>query len=155
VFTKNNSIMKIKMLPNWGKKLGFLVFVISVLITSTFIESRKSFFEGYNAGLVLENEILNLEPILFERVLGSESLHFFSVLIIIGLIIYMFSKEKVEDDYINKLRLESFQLTSLISLAASVMFYIVYKTFKLELDYFVLIYLIIWLNIFALKKRHF
>ena len=143
--------MKIKMLPNWGKKLGFLVFVISVLITSTFIESRKSFFEGYNAGLVLENEILNLEPILFERVLGSESLHFFSVLIIIGLIIYMFSKEKVEDDYINKLRLESFQLTSLISLAASVMFYIVYKTFKLELDYFVLIYLII----FALKKRQF
>ena len=143
--------MKIKMLPNWGKKLGFLVFVISVLITSTFIESRKSFFEGYNAGLVLENEILNLEPILFERVLGSESLHFFSVLIIIGLIIYMFSKEKVEDDYIDKLRLESFQLTSLISLAASVMFYIVYKTFKLELDYFVLIYLII----FALKKRQF
>ena len=63
--------MKIKMLPNWGKKLGFLVFVISVLITSTFIESRKSFFEGYNAGFVLVNEILNLEPILFERVLGS------------------------------------------------------------------------------------
>tara|TARA_R110000822_G_scaffold177847_1_gene317843 strand:- start:96 stop:539 length:444 start_codon:yes stop_codon:yes gene_type:complete len=147
--------MKIKMLPNWGKKLGFLVFVISVLITSTFIESRKSFFEGYNAGLVLENEILYLEPILFERVLGPESLHFFSVLIIIGLIIYMFSKEKVEDDYIDKLRLESFQLTSLISLAASVILYIAFKTMKLELDYFVLIFLIIYLNIFALKKRHF
>jgi hypothetical protein len=147
--------MKIKMLPNWGKKLGFLVFVISVLITSTFIESRKSFFEGYNAGLVLENEILNLEPILFERVLGPESLHFFSVLIIIGLIIYMFSKEKVEDDYIDKLRLESFQLTSLISLAASVILYIAFKTMKLELDYFALIYLIIYLNIFALKKRQF
>ena len=147
--------MKIKMLPNWGKKLGFLVFVISVLITSTFIESRKSFFEGYNEGFVLENEILNLEPILFERVLGSESLHFFSVLIIIGLIIYMFSKEKVEDDYIDKLRLESFQLASLISLAASVILYIVFKTMKLELDYFMLIFLIIYLNIFALKKRQF
>jgi hypothetical protein len=131
--------MKIKMLPNWGKKLGFLVFVISVLITSTFIESRKSFFEGYNAGLVLENELLYLEPILFERVLGPESLHFFSILI--GLIIYRFSKEKVEDDHIDKLRLESFQLTSLISLAPSVTLYVVFKTMKLDLDYFVLIYL--------------
>jgi hypothetical protein len=147
--------MKIKMLPNWGKKLGFLVFVISVLITATFIENRKSFFEGYNAGLGLENEILNLEPILFERVFGSESLHFFSVLIIIGLILYMFSEEKVEDAYIDKLRLESFQLTSLISLATSVILYMVFKTMKLELDYFVLIFLIIYLNIFALKKRHF
>jgi hypothetical protein len=126
-----------------------------VLITATFIENRKSFFEGYNAGLGLENEILNLEPILFERVFGSERLHLFSVLIIIGLILYTFSEEKVEDAYIDKLRLESFQLTSLISLAASVILYMVFKTMKLELDYFVLIFLIIYLNIFALKKRHF
>ena len=143
------------MFLNWGKNLGFLVFIISILITSTFIENRKSFLERYNAGLVLESEILNLEPILFERVLGPESLHFFSILIIIGLIIYMFSREKVEDDYIDKLRLESFQLTSLIGLAVLIILYIVFKTLKLELDYFVLIFLIIYLNIFALKKRHF
>ena len=82
---------------------------------------------------------MNLEPVLFERILAAESLHLFSILI--GLIIYMFSKEKVEDDYIDKLRLESFQLTSLISLAASVILYVVFKTMKLDLDYFVLIYL--------------
>jgi|TARA_B110000967_G_scaffold198204_1_gene230912 hypothetical protein len=147
--------MKIKMLPNWGKKLGFLVFIISMIINSTFIESRKSFYEGYYVGLGGEKEILILKPILFERVLGSQSLHFFSILIIIGLIIYMFSREKVEDDYIDKLRLESFQLTSLIGLAVLIILYIVFKTLKLELDYFVLIFLIIYLNIFALKKRHF
>ena len=56
---------------------------------------------------------------------------------------------------IDKLRLESFQLTSLIGLAVLIILYIVFKTLKLELDYFVLIFLIIYLNIFALKKRHF
>jgi hypothetical protein len=67
----------------------------------------------------------------------------------------MFSREKVEDDYIDKLRLESFQLTSLIGLAVLIILYIVFKTLKLELDYFVLIFLISYLNIFALKKRQF
>ena len=147
--------MKIKMLPNWGKKLGFLVFIISMIINATFIKSRKSFLEGYYAGLGEEKELLILKPILFEKVLGTQSLHFFSILIIIGLITYMFSREKVEDDYIDKLRLESFQLTSLIGLAVLIILYIVFKTLKLELDYFVLIFLISYLNIFALKKRQF
>ena len=147
--------MKIKMLPNWCKRLGFLVFIISLLINSTYIESRKSFLEGYYAGYGIKNEILNLEPILFESVFGSQSLHFFSVLIIIGLIIYMFSREKVEDDYIDKLRLESFKLTSLIGLGCSMLLYIIFKTLKLELDYFVLIFLIVYLNIIALKKSQF
>jgi hypothetical protein len=147
--------MKIKMLPNWCKKLGFLVFIISMIINATFIESRKSFLEGYYAGLGEEKELLILKPILFEKVLGTQSLHFFSILIIIGLITYMFSGEKVEDDYIDKLRLASFQLTSLIGLAVLIILYIVFKTLKLELDYFVLIFLISYLNIFALKKRQF
>lgn len=67
----------------------------------------------------------------------------------------MFSGEKVEDDYIDKLRLESFQLSSLIGLAVLIKLYIVFKTLKLELDYFVLIFLTSYLNIFALKKRQF
>jgi hypothetical protein len=83
--------MKIKMLPNWGKKLGF-----SVFITCFFISGYSDFMDGltgqsYNTGK-------------YENLVGRQLSHVLEILSILGLIIYMFSKEKIEDDYINKLR---------------------------------------------------
>ena len=82
-------------------------------------------------------------------------MHLFEVLAIIGMVIYMFSKEKVEDDYINILRLESFQLTSLIGLLITITSYIAYGNLNLNLDYFINLYLMFYLIIFAIKKRNY
>ncbi|WP_158499556.1 hypothetical protein [Lutibacter profundi] len=49
----------------------------------------------------------------------------------------MLSKEKVEDDYINKLRLESYQLTAIIGLAVSILLFSFTKDLKLTLNYFI------------------
>jgi hypothetical protein len=65
----------------------------------------------------------------------------------------MFSKEKTEDEYINKLRLESFQLTSFIGLAITIISYALSEEIELTLDYFIILFLWIYLMIFAIKKR--
>jgi hypothetical protein len=132
--------MKIKMLPNWGKKLGFLVF-----ITCSFIAGYSDFMDGltgqsYNTGK-------------YEDLVGKQSRHVLEILSILGLIIYMFSKEKIEDDYINKLRLESFQLTSFIGLAITIIAYAISEEIRLTLDYFIILLLWSYLVVFAIKKR--
>ena len=132
--------MKIKMLPNWGKKLGFLVF-----ITCSFIAGYSDFLDG------LTGQSFNSGR--YEDLVGKQSRHILEILSILGLIIYMFSKEKVEDDYINKLRLESFQLTSFIGLAITIIAYAISEEIRLTLDYFIILFLWIYLGVFAIKKR--
>ena len=58
-----------------------------------------------------------------------------------------------EDDYINKLRLKSFQLTSFIGLALTIIAYSISEEIRLTLDYFIILFLWIYLGIFAIKKR--
>jgi len=132
--------MKIKMLPNWGKKAGFLLFIICF-----FISDYSHFMEG------LTGQTFNFGK--YEDWVGKELSHVFGILSILGLIIYMFSKEKIEDDYISKLRLESFQLTSFIGLAITIIAYAISEEIRLTLDYFIILFLWIYLVTFAFKKR--
>ena len=132
--------MKIKMLPNWGKKLGFLIF-----ITCFFISDYSDFMDG------LTGQSSNSGK--YEDLVGKQLSHVLEILSILGLIIYMFSKEKIEDDYINKLRLKSFQLTSFIGLALTIIAYAISEEIRLTLDYFIILFLWIYLGVFAIKKR--
>jgi hypothetical protein len=150
--------MKIKMLPNWCKKVGIVVFFGSIIINFTYTESRESVYEGWNDGRNISNtqQIYNtskLEPLIFEKTFGSKSLHYVNVLILFGMIIYMMSKEKIEDDYINKLRLESYQLTILLGLFITFIIYIISGNQSLNLDYFINLFMIFYFIIFAIKKR--
>lgn len=145
--------MNIKMLPNWYKKLGFMFFLIGYIVASTAISSRKSFYEGANSASINPINIPMLEPIFIEKWFGEIGLHFFDVLIVLGLLIYMLSKEKIEDDYINKLRLESYQLTSVFALFLTVILYIIFGNLEMSLDYFINLFLLVYLIIFAFKKR--
>ena len=69
------------------------------------------------------------------------------------MLIYMLSKEKIEDDYINILRLESFRLTAIIGLFVSIILFVFSKDLKLTLDYFIALFLWFYLIIFFIKKR--
>lgn len=137
---KNNSVMKIKMLPNWCKKLGFSIFLLGFIISG-----YKGFMDGMTGYTVNGDK--------FEKLLSDPMLHLFDIVAIAGMLIYVFSQEKIEDDYINKLRLESYQLTALIGLGITVLLYILSKDIKLTLDYFIILFLWLYLITFALKKR--
>ena len=71
----------------------------------------------------------------------------------IAMLIYMISKERVEDDYIEKLRLESFQLTFIIGLLVAIFTYVFAKDLKLTLDYFIFPLLWSYIIIFFIKRK--
>ena len=146
--------MKIKMLPNWVKKIGLALFFMGLVVIFTAVHSRENFCEGFNDSYnTTISEVQNLEPVFIEKWFGKSAIHIFEVLTIFGLLIYMLSKEKVEDDYINKLRLESYQLTSIIVLVFGLGLYAFSENLKLSLDTFATLFLMSYLIIFAVKKR--
>ena len=134
--------MKIKMLPNWCKKLGLVVFLIGFTISGF-----KDFMRGFTGEL--DATKFNY----FENIFSTSLMHLFEIISILGMVIYLMSKEKIEDDYINKLRLESFQLTSFIGLTITIISYAVSEEIELTLDYFIILFLWIYFITFAIKKR--
>lgn len=145
--------MKIKMLPNWCKKLGVFLFLLGFISTCSISEARKSYLEGYYSYENKQIKIPEPEPIFIEQQFGKIGLHVMEVVILLGLLFYMMSKEKVEDDYINKLRLETYQIISIFGIFCTVILYIFFGNLKLSLDYFINLFLIFYLIIFAIKKR--
>lgn len=138
--------MKFQILPNWFKKIGLILFVIFSFLGGG-DDAIRGFYDGLN-GLPYNNEVGE-----FTRYFGATLMHTFDIMAIIGMIFYMMSKEKVEDDYINKLRLESFQLTALIGLFISLVMFFFYSQLKFYVDDFITMFLFIYLIIFFIKKR--
>lgn len=138
--------MNLQVLPNWCKKLGAAVFIIF-----TFLEARDSFLEGFKG--ITEYSLHSQGNFSFRAFFGEHLMLAFSVISLLGMIMYMFSKEKVEDDFINKLRLESYQLTALIIIIVSLVFYVIDVGKTIQLGTFISLFLFIYLLIFAIKKR--
>ncbi|CAM1350676.1 hypothetical protein [Tenacibaculum insulae] len=135
--------MKLQLLPNWCKKLGLFLFLAGASV---------SMYEGFMKG-VTATTINSEEYDSIKNYLGENMIHFLEIISILGMMIYVFSKEKIEDDYIDKLRLESYQITSLIGLSITILLYAISKDIKLTLDYFIILYLWVYLFTFFLKKR--
>jgi len=130
--------MNTQILPNWGKKLGIVLYIIGAI---------PSALAGFNQG---HNEFKN--PDLVTHI---NSLWYSDILLYLGLIIYFLSKEKIEDDYINKIRLESYQLTVLIGIILSFITFIIFKNIEIHNSLFLESFLLIYLLIFWCKKREF
>lgn len=148
--------MTTHILPNWYKKIGLILFIIASLLNGSlnFINNsiNKYKISGINTteiGTQSDNGILGL----INAFSGGGLSYGIDFIAIIAMLIYMISKEKVEDDYIDKLRLESFQLTFIIGLLVTIIVYVLAKDLKLTLDYF--IFPLLWSNIiiFFIKRK--
>ena len=135
--------MKTQILPNWCKKLGLLLFIVASVLNGSFNFINNSFNRNEENGLLA---ILNA----FSGGAISYGIDFIAIL---AMLIYMTSKEKIEDDYINKLRLESFQLTIITGLLVTIIIYILDKDLELTLDYFIFPLLWTYLTFFFIKRR--
>lgn len=141
--------MKLQILPNWFKKVGLLLFIVF-----SFLGGSNAFKEGYNKGYYYNQDIpADVKTDSITKYFGETFIHYFDIIAIIGMIIYIISKEKVEDDYINKLRLESYQITALISLFAALILFIFSNQLKFYIDDFITMFLFIYLITFYIKKR--
>lgn len=141
--------MNVQILPNWCKKAGLVIFIVFSILGG-WQDFMVGFYDGvrglpYNPGS--DNDLL------LSNNLTKSTLHFFTVVSMIGMLIYMFSKEKVEDDYIHRLRLESFQLTAVIGLLTALVLYGVSRNIELTLDYFITLFLWLYFIVFFIKKR--
>ena len=148
--------MKTQILPNWCKKLGLIFFIIASLLNGSlnFINNSTNKYNitGINTSelaIQTDNGLLGLLNAFSVGGL-SYGIDFFAI---IAILIYMISKEKVEDDYIDKLRLESFQLTFILGLLVTIVIYVLDKDLKLTLDYFIFPLLWSYITIFFIKRK--
>lgn len=145
--------MNVQILPNWFKKISFIIFLATYLLSNG-DDAIHGFRDGIS-GKSYNYTVNNTEtPHLFLDMVGGEnSIHWLKIISILALITYMLSKEKVEDDYISILRLESYQLTFLIITIVAFIFYL----FKVNTLYgiydSVTLFICLYLIIFFLKKR--
>jgi len=98
----------LSLFPNRFKKIGWLIFIPSLILgiaslTNIFNFPEVSLPVFYNSGFPLSNE----EQGLFKSTEIALFPNLFGILIIIGGILIGFSKEKIEDEYISSLRLKS------------------------------------------------
>ncbi|WP_159023699.1 hypothetical protein [Formosa sp. L2A11] len=152
--------MKTQILPNWCKKLGLAIFIIFSIIGGG-DDFASGFNEGYNATRDRDEKLGNtehkLQPmhdvVIFKDYFGRKTIHYFYAISFLGILMYMLSKEKIEDDYINSLRLESYKFTAIFGIIVSILLYAFSKEIKLGLDYFLSLFMSIYLIIFCIKKR--
>ena len=148
--------MKLQILPNWFKKIGLTLFIVGSIIGGG-DDFLAGFKNGHNESMygISEKQPLNNDSLISMFVGGENTTHIFYVLSFIGMLIYMLTKEKIEDDYINKLRLESFQLTSIVTLLVSIFLFAFSKSKNpdIPLDYLITLFFWFYLITFYIKKK--
>jgi hypothetical protein len=133
--------MKTQLLPNWCKKIGIALYVLGAL-PSAYV----GFSEGMNRGL--DNSTSEL-------LINFEQLWYFDLLLYLGMLIYFLSKEKVEDNFIRKLRLETYQVLVLVGIGVSFISLLFENELKIRVSMFLESFLVLYLLIFWYKKRQY
>ena len=138
--------MNLQIFPNWCKKLGVIMFIVFHL--GRLYDFTIGFIEGLN-DISLDNKVF-----LYENYFEENTRLLFSTLSLMGMLIYMLSKERIEDDYINKLRLESYQLAFIIITSITLILYLFgFSLDIISVDTVIFLLLVSYLIIFAIKKR--
>ena len=100
--------MKVNYLfPNRYKRIGWFILIPSAIIglVSLFYEYEPSFL-NFNVPAIFVDDLFK-DKQLFGMVQNNIFNEIFGILIIISALLVAFSKEKLEDEYISKIRLES------------------------------------------------
>lgn len=144
--------------PNRYKKIGWIFFIISALlwVYVTVTESEFSFLQTKTFAIAA-NEFFDKDKF-FCMVDVNLTYSLIGVLFIIGSLLIVFSKEKVEDEFIMKLRLSSFQWAVLVNyLLLLFLFLFVYGASFLTVMVYnmfsVIILYIVRFNYLLLKNR--
>ena len=135
--------MSLQIFPNWCKRLGFTMFMAFL-----FLDGGDHLLNSFSVNLIDDNEgIFGL----LKAFTGGGKL--FDILIILGLLLYLFAKEKTEDDYIKILRLESYQFASIALVLISLIFFVFSFKIRFTIENFVSVFIILHLTVFSFKKN--
>ena len=142
--------MNIQVLPNWFKKVSLTLFLMTYILSN-----GDDFIDGFNTTRYIENKSADTETshTFYNMTSGDNTIHWLKVISILSLITYMLSREKIEDDYISILRLESYQLSFLIITVAALFFYLLKVNTLYGVFDSVTLFIWLYLMIFFFKKR--
>lgn len=120
------------LLPHSFKKIGAFMFPLGFI---GWVAGQMGFFTNFLFFITGDDKTgysKNSNPIAFYHLpnIIFLVLTFFSF--IIGLYFISFSKEKKEDEFISKIRLESFQLSALIQLVFFILAFLIMFVFRIE-----------------------
>lgn len=154
--------MNIQILPNWCKKIGVVVFLLG-----TFLGGADDVLTGVKyGGIAAEhtpkesityeesiNELKEERITYFSDKYGEDTMRFLCALGLFGMLIYLMSREKVEDEFIRQLRLQSFQLSSFLLVLVGIVFYAFKGDWLLGLSSYIELFFLSYFIIFFVKKR--
>ena len=135
--------MNFQILPNKTKSIGLTIFIIccGIPIIVAFLSGVTSPFLS-NDGSLLTQTLFN-----------PNLLKWLNIVSILGMVLYVLSKEKIEDEFIMKLRLESFQITLMLCLGTIITLLLIDDSMMLNIIYVTYAFLLTYLITFYLKKR--
>lgn len=102
--------MTFQFLPNYFKKIGLFIFVAAGIPAM-----KKGFVEGYNAAKGVSTPEAFQAFNFFSITITEPVYNSLAIIGVAGLLMYVFSKDKVMDEFLVRLRLEAVQLTFIIS----------------------------------------
>ncbi len=135
-----------KLLPHAFKWIGLVVFLLG-FIFGAIDDGRQGFMEGYNE-TVNDPVEYNFEPILPERVS-----YFADYTLLFGLLIYILSKNKIEDEFAQKIRFESAFLCLILTIAIVLIIDIINPEFELSPSTFLAMQMFAYLIIRSVKRK--
>jgi len=145
-------------LPYSFKKIGIIIVLAAIAIS--FVaganDMEKGYIEGYNFGNSVspssnaKETSLTYEEIVSPRT--ANTLNWISIVFSIsGFLLYIFSSEKTEDEFIRKLRYQSLEKSLIITWFIALLFFI-FKQVDFEAFYILQIQLIAYVLIFHRYK---
>ena len=142
--------MNIQILPNWFKRIALVVFIVSSILSQ-----GDDFIQGFNDGMsYTSNKSPQIsQDFITNMIGGKQNAYYFKIITLASLLTYLLSKEKIEDDYIKLLRLETYQLSFLIIVIVAFIFFVLGKEHLYNLYDSVQVFLWLYLIIFFLKKH--
>lgn len=130
-----------KLLPHYFKWIG-----IGPLILS-FVFGIDDFLLGFIGALLSE------PPEDFKRILPEIFPQISDFILLIGLLIYLVSKNKREDEFIQKIRYESAYIVLVITILGVLVLYIVNPEIKLNAPYLLAFQMLFYLVVMFFRKR--
>lgn len=148
-----NNMMNIQILPNWCKKVGFTFFCLGIVLMLIYV-MEPIFADSLDSARERGAQTGKRVAEFLFRPLENESrlVYFAKLIMIVGVAAFMLAKEKFEDEYMIKLRMESYQLT-LFLLVIIYVLCLVFNVLRAFSDFFIFLFFAIYLLLFYLKRE--
>ncbi|WP_372753623.1 hypothetical protein [Labilibaculum sp.] len=146
--------------PNYFKRIGILFVFIAIVLS--FIggadDFRRGFNEGYDASKTQRDPNYTHERDEFKPYFTKEEANAFTYsslfLSIVGFVLYLFSKEKIEDEFYQLLRSKSLIQALLFTWLFVGVFYVFGPDFRPEGFHILQLHLIFYILIFIYNKKY-